>query len=144
MPAESLRILLIDDNQHGLVARRELLRGEGYKVEVASSGQEGLDAFSARAFDLVVTDYRMPGMSGQQVIRKIRQQKPGVPIVLLTGYAETLGLSEESTGADIVVSKGPREVRDLLRVIARFSGRRAAKPPARAPGPRPAGKRKAG
>jgi len=44
---------------------------------------------------------------GQQLIQKIRQQNPQIPIVILSGYVEILGLTEESTGADIVLAKGP-------------------------------------
>ena len=135
MRAQSLRILLIDDNRHGLVARRSVLEQLGHKVAVASSGQDGLDQFSPEAFDIVVTDYRMPELSGLQVIRKIRQQSPKIPIVLLSGYVEALGLNEQTTGADIVLSKGPGEVQELVRAIARLSKRRIpAKPPASAKG----------
>ncbi len=65
MPAASLRILLIDDNRHGLVARRTVLEQLGHKVSVAAGGQDGIDAFQSQPFDLVVTDYRMPEVSGQ-------------------------------------------------------------------------------
>ena len=124
MPDPRLRILLIDDNRHGLVARRAVLEQLGHKVTVAASGQDGIDLFQSQPFDLVVTDYRMPEVSGQQVIRKIRQQDQLIPIVLLSGYVESLGLTEQSTGADVVLSKGPREVQDLLRAIERLSRRR--------------------
>ncbi len=141
---DSLRILLIDDNLHGLVARRAVLEQQGHKVSVAASGQEGLDLFAEQPFDVVVTDYRMPGLNGQQVIRKLRQQTPELPIVLLSGYVEPLGLTERSTGADIVLSKGPAEVRDLLRAIVRLSRKRVLpKPPGRAGGPPRTAKRKA-
>ena len=131
MRAPSLRILLIDDNKHGLVARRAVLEQHGHKVTIASSGQDGIDQFHTQPFDLVVTDYRMPEVSGQQVIRKIRQQSPKIPIVLLSGYVEAFGLTEQSTGADVVVSKGPGEVQELLRAVVRLGKKRiAAKPPA--------------
>ena len=130
MPAASLRILLIDDNRHGLVARRAVLEQLGYTVALAAGGQEGIDQFQSQTFDLVVTDYRMPEVSGQQVIRKIRQLVPKMPIVLLSGYVEALGLTEQSTGADIVVTKGPGEVQALLRAVARLEKKRVpAKPP---------------
>lgn len=137
MRAPSLRILLIDDNRHGLVARRAVLEQLGHKVSTASGGQEGIDQFHAQPFDLVVTDYRMPEVSGQQVIRKIRQHSPKIPIILLSGYVEALGITEQSTGADVVLSKGPGEVQALLRAVARVTKRRvsakpAAKPPATA------------
>ena len=130
MRAPVLRILLIDDNRHGLVARRTVLEQLGHKVATATSGQDGIDQFQSQAFDLVITDYRMPDLSGQQVIRKLRQHTPKAPIILLSGYVETLGLSEQSTGADIVLSKGPGEVQELLRAVARLGKRRVpAKPP---------------
>lgn len=135
MRVTSLRILLIDDNRHGLVARRTVLEQQGHKVTTASSGQDGIEQFQAETFDLVVTDYRMPEMSGQQVIRKLRQQSPKIPIVLLSGYVEALGLTEQSTGADVVLSKGPGEVQELLRAVEHLGKRRVAvhpKPPAAA------------
>ena len=145
MRAQSLRILLIDDNRHGLVARRRVLEELGHKVTLALGGQEGVDRFSSEIFDLVVTDYRMPEVSGQLVIRKIRQLSPKIPIVLLSGYVESLGLDEQGTGADVVLSKGPGEVQELVRTIARLTRRRVpAKPPGSSRGPGHARKQKAG
>jgi CheY-like chemotaxis protein len=135
MRASSLRILLIDDNRHGLVARRAVLEQLGHKVSVASGGQDGIDQFHEQPFDLVVTDYRMPEVSGQQVIRKLRQQSPKVPIILLSGYVEALGITEQSTGADVVLSKGPGEVQALLRAVARLGKRKPSAKPTK-----PAGK----
>jgi CheY-like chemotaxis protein len=138
MLTQNLRILLIDDNKHGLVARRTVLEQLGHHVCVALNGQDGIEKFGAGAFDLVVTDYRMPELTGQQVIRRIRQQNPKVPIVLLSGFVEALGLTEQSTGADIVLSKGPGEVQDLIRAITRLTKtkkRLPPKPPGSAAGP---------
>jgi CheY-like chemotaxis protein len=86
---------------------------------------------------VVVTDYRMPGLTGQQVIRKLRQQSPKTPIVLLSGYVEALGLTARETGADLVLSKGPGEVQELIRAITRLTKKRTtrAKPPASAAAP---------
>ena len=119
---------MIDDNRHGLVARRTVLEQQGHKVTTATNGQDGLERFQEETFDLVVTDYRMPGMTGQQVIKKIRLEKPKIPIVLLSGYVEALGLEAGVTGADIVLSKGPGEVQALLRAIARLHRRIPKKP----------------
>lgn len=121
MRSQSLRILLIDDNRHGLIARRSVLEQQGHTVTTATNGQDGVERFQEEIFDLVVTDYRMPGMTGQQVIKKIRQEKPKIPVVLLSGYVEALGLEADSTGADIVLSKGPGEVQELLRAITRLT-----------------------
>ena len=115
----SPKILLIDDNRHGLIARRTVLEEAGYQVETAKDGKEGLEKFAATTYDVVVTDFRMPHAGGAEVLQRVRQADPRVPVVLLSGYVRHLGLSEESTGADVVLAKGPTEAQDLLRAIAR-------------------------
>ena len=118
------RILLIDDNVHGLKARRTVLEEEGYAVETATGGREGLVKFEEQEFDLVVTDYRMPDLRGLQVLRKIRKVNETIPVVILSGYVEKLGLSKESTGASAVLPKGPKEHQDLIRVIGQLVKRK--------------------
>jgi CheY-like chemotaxis protein len=131
------RILLIDDNRQGLLARRIILEDLGYDVETAETGEAGLACFRARAsdapFSLVITDYRMPGMRGDEVIAQLRQLAPAVPLVMLSGYAGPLALTPDSTGADVVLAKGPREQFDLAETVVRLlpdGVRRRGKPPA--------------
>jgi CheY-like chemotaxis protein len=107
-------------------------------VRTASNGTEALECFQSEVFDLVVTDYRMPSMGGADLIRHIRARRPEIPIVLLSGFVEALGLSEESTGADAVIAKSAQEVQNLLRSVNRLlnprqrNGKKAVprKPPA--------------
>jgi CheY-like chemotaxis protein len=129
MRPKSLRILLINDT-HGMKARQMVLEGHGHKVVLAPSVSGGLDQLTSQTFDLVVTVYRMAYSSEQQVIEKIRQHDPQILIIVLSGFVEILGLTEQSTGADAVLSKGPHEVQHLLRAIDRLSSRRTPnKPP---------------
>jgi two-component system, OmpR family, response regulator len=121
------RILLIDDNNFGVVARKALLEEHGYKITTATDGQQGLETFNRGTFDLVITDYKMPRMDGLELIREIRQQTVGVPIILISGYAEALGMTEESTGADAVIAKSATEVAQLLRAVNRLCRRAAPK-----------------
>jgi CheY-like chemotaxis protein len=116
----SPKVLLIDDNRHGLMARRTLLEEAGYSVETARDGNEGIEKFAGAAFDVVVTDYRMPHGGGAQVLEQVREINPRVPVVILSGYVTLLGLTEGSTGADAVLSKGPTEGQDLVRAVARL------------------------
>ena len=111
--------------------RRSLLEEAGYRVETAINGEEGLKLFENAAFDLIVTDYRMPGMDGGEFIRRIRQVKPDARIVLLSGFVEHLGLTEQSTGADVVVGKTAREPAHLLSSVKRLLSRPQRKPPSR-------------
>src|SRR5215471_3728706 len=104
-PSTPTNVLLVDDNRDGLIVRRALLEEQGCAVQIASNGEEGLKLFNCQLFDLVVTDYRMPVMTGLELIRRIREVKPGTPVVLLSGLVEPLGLTEENTGADAVIAK---------------------------------------
>src|SRR5690242_3997221 len=98
-------VLLVDDNQDGLLVRRALLEEQGYRVEMAANGEEGLKVYEAGHFDVVVTDYRMPVMGGVELIRRIRANQPHARFVLLSGFVEPLGLTQENTGADAVIAK---------------------------------------
>ena len=130
-------ILLVDDNRHGLVARKTLLEEQGHLITTATNGEEALEAFSKAPFDLIVTDFRMPKMSGLELIVKIRKTHPEVPIILVSGLIEALGLDEKSTGADVVIQKDTHEVSHLMRAASRLLSKRTAKkPPASQRSPR--------
>jgi len=126
---EIFYILLVDDNAHGLVARKAVLEEFGYKVVTAKSGEEALGLFAARKFDLIVTDFRMPAMDGIELIKKIRDSDSQVRIIMLSGFVEPLGLDEKSTGADVVIAKSSGEVGNLVRSVSRLLARRVTKKP---------------
>lgn len=121
-------ILLVDDNPHGLVARRTLLEERGYQIATATSGEEALERFAAGNFDLMVTDYKMPGMNGAELIARVKELYPSMATILLSGFVEALGLTEKSTGADIVLSKSAGEAGHLVRSVARLLDFPARKP----------------
>ncbi len=80
------RILFIDDDRAGREVALFNLRKAGYSVEAASDGTEGLAAFSPEKFDLVITDLKMPGISGLEVLRRIRKTTPHVPVLVITAF----------------------------------------------------------
>ena len=82
----NLTILTIDDEdniRNGLADNFEL---EGYNVKAAGSGKEGLKIIENESIDLVITDLKMDGMSGQEVVRQVTTKYPGIPIIVLTGH----------------------------------------------------------
>jgi len=123
-------ILLVDDNRDGLLVRRTVLEELGYGVSVARNGEEGLKLFESAHFDVVVTDYRMPRMNGAELIQWIRKLNPNARIILLSGFVEGLGLTEENTGADVVMAKSSNEPAQVPRWVKRLLNRAARKPPA--------------
>ena len=124
-------ILLVDDSRDGLLVRRALLEELGYRVQIACNGEEGLKLYQASNYDVVVTDYRMPRMDGVELIGHIRKRNPDARIILLSGFVEPLGLTEENTGADAVIAKTSNEAAHLVRWVKRLLNRAAKrKPPA--------------
>ena len=116
----STLVLLVDDNTHGLLARKTVLEELGYKVVSAVSGVNALDLVGQHEFDLIVTDYRMPSMDGIVLIQTLRQRNFKKPIILLSGFLAHLGLTEESTGADLLIQKCSSEMDQLVRGVKRL------------------------
>ena len=88
-------ILTIDDEENirnGLADNFEL---EGYDVKQASSGEEGLELIAQGGIDLVITDLRMDGISGSEVVKRVCSEHPGIPIIVLTGH----GSIDDATAA---------------------------------------------
>jgi CheY-like chemotaxis protein len=108
-------ILLVDDHADGLAARRSVLEELGYTVVTAGSGPDALEQAGKRAFDLVIADHKMLPMSGVELIARLRQRDFRKPIILLSGFVECLGLSEQATGADLVIQKSANEIARLIR-----------------------------
>lgn len=129
-PQPPVSVLLVDDNVHGLTARKVILQEQGYSVETALCGEDAWDLFQKKTFDIVVTDYRMTGMDGLELIRLIGDSGHPSRTILLSGFVSCLGMTEKSTGADEVICKSNREVQDLLRSVRRLSMAPPRKQPA--------------
>lgn len=121
-------ILLVDDNKMGLSARKTVLEELGYCITTCSSGDDALAQLGSNRFELVVTDYKMPKMNGTELIQRIRKQELSVPVILLSGFADTMGLNEGNTGADVVIQKSSNEVGHLIRSVNRLLRRPSRKP----------------
>jgi CheY-like chemotaxis protein len=111
------------------MVRRSLLEEAGCHVHIAVSGEEGLVIYEAGSFDVVVTDYRMPRMNGAELIGKIRKIDANARIILLSGFVEPLGLTEDNTGADVVIVKSSNEPSHLLRWVKRLMNRSTPRKP---------------
>ena len=137
-------ILLVDDNSNGLKARKSVLEEHGHSVVTSCGGVDALERFGREKFDLVVTDYKMPGINGVQLISRLRQVRPAVPVILLSGFADTLGLTQENTGADAVIQKSAHEVAHLVRAVSKIAQQKFVRKPPTPQAPPPKAKRKGG
>lgn len=129
--AAPIRLLLVDDHPAGLAARKSVLTELGFTISTAGSAEAALEKFQASPFPIIVTDYKLPGKTGADLIAAIRASAPDTRIVLLSGFTDALGLTEESTGADVVLAKSSNEVQHLIRAVQRLMRRSVAKKPAR-------------
>jgi len=80
------RILVVDDNELLCRLACDILRMEGYHAVHATSAPEALQAFEKEEFDLLVTSFRMPGMSGLELARAFRDKNPQFPVIVMTAY----------------------------------------------------------
>jgi CheY-like chemotaxis protein len=80
------KILVVDDDEMLCRLACDILRTEGYHAVPATSAAQALEAFEQEEFDLLVTDFRMPGMSGVELAQAIRGRNPQFPIIVMTAY----------------------------------------------------------
>jgi signal transduction histidine kinase/CheY-like chemotaxis protein len=100
------RLLVVDDEDFVRDLLRDILEGERCEVKLAQDGTEALALFREHEFEGVFTDVGMPGMSGWELAREIRQLNQGIPIAIITGWGELVGSHEQrAAGVDWVVAK---------------------------------------
>ncbi|MDH4222665.1 MAG: sigma-54 dependent transcriptional regulator [candidate division Zixibacteria bacterium] len=81
------KILVVDDELVVCKSVQRILLPEGFEVESALSGQEALEKLSQESFDMVITDLKMPGMDGMELLAKIREKDPEMIVIIITGYS---------------------------------------------------------
>ncbi|MDE2429237.1 MAG: EAL domain-containing protein [Burkholderiales bacterium] len=81
-------LLLVDDEPNILAALKRLLRRDGYQILLANSGQEGLDMLEKHPVDVIISDQRMPGMTGVEFLRNAKKRYPSTVRIILSGYTE--------------------------------------------------------
>lgn len=102
----ALKVLVVDDESRVREVITAFLRAEGHTVTTATSGREGIEQFRSQPFDMVVTDRAMPEMSGDQMASLIKQLRPDVPVVLLTGFGALIEVTgSQPKDVDVVLSK---------------------------------------
>jgi len=90
-------ILFVDDNEVLARLSCEILEMQGYKAVSAYSGEDALRKFDENDFDILVTDFRMDGMNGVELARRVHEKNPDIPVIIVTGYGPI------DTGKDVAV-----------------------------------------
>jgi CheY-like chemotaxis protein len=97
-----------------------VLEEQGHHATGVLSPDEALHLLQTETFDVIVTEYKLPGTTGPEFIRKLKEVAQGTPVILLSGYVDALGLNERSTGADVVVMKSASETSHLTHAVSRL------------------------
>ena len=131
VPTDMEKILLIDDEPDNVRVLALSLRADGYDVITAGSGEEGLARFLAEAPDMVITDIRMPGMDGVELLRRVKDHNPDVEVIIVTGHGDIDSAIEAMQhGASDFINKPVRDevlavalkrARDKLEIRRRLS-----------------------
>jgi len=122
---DGVKVLVVDDEEEFVDALAQRLEVRGFKVLTAFSGDDALVAVREAPVDVVILDVLMPGKDGLQTLREIKQLKPLVEVIMLTGHATVeTGIEGMKLGAYDYLMK-PTETEDLVAKINKAYGRKA-------------------
>lgn len=115
-------ILVVDDDPATLRVVTRVLATMSYRVTPAASGLEALDITRAQPVDLIVTDYRMPGMTGRELIDALRQERPAVKTLLVTAFADDMDATDPEWWNAQETLRKPFQLDSLKRAVERLIG----------------------
>ncbi|HLH55195.1 MAG TPA: sigma-54 dependent transcriptional regulator [Verrucomicrobiae bacterium] len=111
------KILLVEDDTAIVVTLRRLLNEEGYQVEIETRGDAGLERAQAEAFDLVITDMKLPGINGLDLVRQLHGARPRLPIILITAHGTTETAIEATKAGAYDYLLKPFEMPELIELV---------------------------
>jgi len=111
-------ILVIDDEEVMRNALTDILKIGNHQVKTAADGMKGLELLRSERFDMVISDLSMPGISGLEVLKQVKKEKPGLPSILITGWGLEMDPEEmAAAGIDQVIRK-PFQLKEVLNLVA--------------------------
>ena len=111
------KLLVIDDEPAIREGVRRILEAESFQVETFSNGQAALERLRQESFDLVVTDLKMPGISGMDVLKTIKERHPDLPVIFITGYSSVDNAVEAMKRGAVDYLAKPFNREEVLKVI---------------------------
>ena len=117
-------VLLVDDEEQFLDALSSRLETRGYHVDTVSTGEEAVELVEGKNFDAIVLDLAMPGLNGLETLKRIKEKRPDLEIIMLTGHATVKsGIEAMKMGAEDFLEK-PVDLKDLLDRIGEAKHKR--------------------
>lgn len=113
---KSYRVLVVDDEPSVRKAYQMMLKHMGHANQTAEDGATALALLDSEPFDLIITDYLMPDMKGDELIAEIKRRQPAQRIIMVTAFGEYVLASGKSAGADFVLNK-PFRIEEMRTAI---------------------------
>jgi excisionase family DNA binding protein len=113
-------ILVVDDEDVVRLLFKTILGEEGHKVITAGTAAKGLEAVKEEDFDLVFLDLKMPGMDGAELFRRIKQLKPKLPVIIITGYPDSEIMARALAHGPFGVMNKPFGEADIVNAVNSF------------------------
>ena len=112
------RILIIDDEKSVLDMLNVIFKKEGYRVKKSLSAQKALELIDEEDFDLILSDIRLPQISGMELLRKVKEKKPGIPVIMITAYGTIKQAVEAFKAGAIDYVVKPFDVEELKIIVS--------------------------
>jgi two-component system response regulator MprA len=119
LASSSKRVLVVDDEPGTRALIWDILSEEGYDVHLCSGGEKALEFLERRPFDLILTDIRMPGISGMELLTRVRAKAPGARVILMTAYASLDSAIEAVRGQAFDYLVKPFDLDDFRHRVSR-------------------------
>jgi DNA-binding NtrC family response regulator len=119
-----LRVLLVDDEEELVTALVERLGYRGIEAQYALDGHRAIEMIRAESYDVVVLDFKLPGMSGVEVHRVIKTERPDLPVVLITGHGAPPDQIPDKPGEHYDILEKPVGLAVLLDKIKEVTGKK--------------------
>jgi diguanylate cyclase (GGDEF)-like protein len=118
------RLLIIDDEESVRLLLKDLLEETGYEVRTAKSGEEALQMIRIATYDIIITDLRLRGMHGLEVVKEVRAIDPGIDVIVMTGYASVNSAVESMKAGAIDYITKPFNSDHIKMVVQKSLDRR--------------------
>jgi DNA-binding NtrC family response regulator len=119
---ETARILVVDDDNGQRSLLQSFLSRQGFDITTAASGTEALDILESRPIDMMISDVRMPGLSGLETLRRARAKRPTLPVLLVTAYADIRDAVNAMRDGAVDYLEKPIDLDELLSAVGQSTG----------------------
>jgi two-component system response regulator HydG len=115
-----IRVFIVDDDRDLAESLADVLEARGYEVELAHTGEDGVERFRQSDFDLVFMDVKLPGMNGVESFFEFRKIRPAAKVVMMTGYSVEQLLTQALENGALAVLNKPYSITEILTVLERI------------------------